>query len=366
MLLISDLVLDTIIGEDNLMFESLKKQSMKQVIKKVSIAFGVMVIILIAFGPSYMKLIEGPKDLSKLSVEELPNAYVEGELFYIFDQFAYYYNENDDGTEDITDQYYLILIGEDKLMGLHVQNDDFEIADQIFNESYDFDYGQREELTTSWQLKGTVNKMEGEVLEFYQNYFVEAGVDAGEIENYSIPYVLEVDYIGSFDSFAVYATLAAFLVLLSYVIITLLKGVTGVYISPVKKYIAKNELAVSLESMESDYAGAKTIDNFTIGSKWSYFFHGNKAQVVENDTLIWAYRENHTQRLYGIKVHDKKSLVMYTKDKKKIVASMHNNYDIDAAVEELAKQMPGLVTGYSKELEKSFKKDFENFGKQTE
>jgi hypothetical protein len=348
------------------MFDSLKKLSMKQVMKKVSIAFGIMVIILISFGPSYMKLIEGPKDLSALSIEEMPGAYVKGELYYIFDQFAYYYNENDDGTEDITDQYYFILIGEDKLMGLHVKTDDFEIANQIFNESYDFDYGQREELTTSWQLKGTINKMEGEVLEFFQSYFVEAGVDAGEVENYSIPYVLEVDYVGSFDSFAVYASLAVFILLLAYVIITLVKGAAGVYISPIKKYISKNELTVALESMESDYTGAKSIDNFIIGPKWSYFFHGNKAQVVENSTLLWVYRENNTQRLYGIKIHDKKSLIMYTKDKKKLVASMHHNYDIDSVIEELVKQIPGLVTGYSKELEKSFKKDFENFGRQPE
>ena len=65
--------------------------------------------------------------------------------------------------------------------------------------------------------------------------------------------------------------------------------------------------------------------------------------------------------VYGIKVYNMKSLVMFTKNKKKHIATIKDSSDIDYIIETISQNNPHIITGYSKELEKCFKKDFETF-----
>jgi predicted nucleic acid-binding protein len=71
-------------------------------------------------------------------MDELPGAYVEGDINALIDIFAEYYVENDDGSEDTTDNYYIVPIGEEEYFALKVNEADFDIATQIYDETYEY------------------------------------------------------------------------------------------------------------------------------------------------------------------------------------------------------------------------------------
>jgi hypothetical protein len=298
-------------------------------------------------------------------MEELPNAYVKGDINFIIDVFSQSYLKNDDGTEDITDNYYVIPVGEEEYIGLHVNEDNFEIANKICDETYEYIMGNTTEIPDAWKITGTINKLKGEYLDYYYDWFKESGYlgtpTQEEIDNVAVPYVLQVDYIGKYDSSTTNLFLFIFCIILLYAITILIKALTGIYINPIKKYLKQNEDRYTFAQIESDFENGKAIDNVKVGRIWTFFFKGNKAQIIKNEDLLWAYRENKVQRLYGFKLYDRKSLVMFTKEKKKYIATMKDIYDIDAVIKILPEVQPHMVTGYSDDLEKCFKKDFNTF-----
>lgn len=345
------------------MLELLKKQSLKQVIRSLGFKFGIMILILIIFGTSFIKSIQGPVELNSLPLDEIPNAYVEHDIEIIYDAFAEAYSEDEDGKQESTDMYYIIPLNEDKLIALHVDKQDFNTAEELFNDSYEYYIDQTtSEPPTTWKVKGTINKLEKEPLEYYNSYFLDtAEFTQEDIDTYTMPYVLEVNYIGKYDSTITIGAFVIFILLLLYTLYTLMKGLSGININPIKKYIKEHEDSLNPEKLEADYQNGKSIDNVKVGEIWTFFFNGAKAQVVKNEDLIWIYREERTHRFYGFKVYNKKSLTMFTKDKKKYKATIKDSSDIDYVIETISQDHPHIVTGYSTDLEKCFKNDFESF-----
>lgn len=346
------------------MLELLKKQSLKQSRKIIGFLIGALILTLILFGSSFIKKFKGPTDLSSLSLDEIPNAYVEFDVEFILDIFAHKYTEYENGKQDSTDMYYIIPLNEEKLFALHVDKKYFYTALEHYKESMDYFTQATLEPPTSWRVKGTINKLEGSPLEYYNSCLLEEfDFTQEEIETYTLPYVLEVGYIGKFDSFMINFAIILLIVLLSCILLYLVQGLSGAYIKPIKKYIKKHEDSFSIEKMEADYLNGKSIDNVKVGQLWTFFFNGLRAEVVKNEDLIWIYREERTNRFYGFKISQTKSLIMVTKDKKKHAANLKDSYDIEDVIETISQDHPHIVTGYSDELKKCFKKDFENFVK---
>lgn len=347
------------------MLELLKKQSLKQITKLIGFMFGIMILILIVFGANFIKLVKGPVELSSLSLDEIPNAYVEFDVDMILDSFVETYNESEDGKQTSTDMHYIIPLNEEMYFTLHVGSGEFDTAEELLIDTYDYYFTDASsEPPTTWRVKGTINKLEGEYLEYYNTYLLEtAGFTQEEIDTYTMPYVLDVDYIGKYNSGVTYGALALFIILLLCAIINLIKGLSGMSLNPIKKYIKDHEDSINIEKLEADYLNGKSIDNVKVGQIWTFFFNGSKAQVVKNEDLIWIYRQERTHRFYGFKIYQMKSLIMFTKNKKKYTATLKDSSDIDYVIETISQDHPHIVTGYSDELEKCFKKDFENFVK---
>lgn len=344
------------------MLELLKKQSIKQSRKIIGFSIGAMILILILFGSNFIKNFKGPVDLNSLSLDEIPNAYVEYDIDFIYDVFAEKYNEYEDGRQESTDMYYIITLSQEKIIALHVDKKHFYTAQKLYEDSYDYITQTTLEPPATWKVKGAINKLDEKPLEYYNSYFSEAtSFTAEEIEALTMPYVLEVGYVGKYDSFMINIAFVLFIILLSCILLILFQGLSGIYINPIKKYIKKHSDSVNIERLEADYLNGKSIDNVKVGQNWTFFFNGLRAHVVKNEDLIWIYRQERTHRFYGLKIYQMKSLIMLTKDKKKHIATLKDAYDIDYVIETLSQDHPHIVTGYSDELAKCFKKDYETF-----
>jgi len=347
------------------MIEQLKKISMKHVMLRLLGCIFIILVLLGVSSDSLLKLMKGPTDFSTLSIENLPNSYIKGDINAIIDVFAEYYTKKDDGPEEVTDNYYIIPFGEKEYLGLKVNKSDFDLANQICDETYEYISGTSDELTTNMEVTGTISKMNDETYGYYMDWFETSGFledsTAAELESVAIPYILKVDYIGNLDSFWVYIIIICIIIVFLYAIIILLKGLTGFYQSHIKKYIKQNDSHFNLERLEVDYLSAVPIESARVGKIWTFFFNGSKSQIIKNEDIIWAYLQEVTHRVYGIKANVSKSLTIYTKDKKKYMVPMKKSVNANAFLATLSQMQPHIVMGYSDDLKKCFKKDFETF-----
>ena len=349
------------LGDRGLMLEQLRKRNLKTTrIWLFALIASVIVILLITWN-SLTKLIAGPQQLDSLAIEELSDSYVNGDITAIVGLYAEYYEEYDDGTETTTANYYVIPVGEYEFIGLHVSEEDFAKADQIYNETMDYLLGNTVDMYSSLNITGTINPMESELHDFYVEWFKSYGYTDEEINQVALPYVLQVGYIGQFDSFSTYGLLAVCAVALLLVIILILQMLSKSYLSRIKKFIKNSEDSASMERIEADYEGATPFGSITIGNLYTHYFQGNKAWILKNSDMIWAYMLNVTHRTYGIKVGVTKTLIVYTKNKKKYSINLKKSDDVTSILNKLSEINSTIVTGYSDELKKLFKKDFDSF-----
>jgi hypothetical protein len=342
------------------MLVQLKKQAITSTIKRILICAAITLISLLISYDSLTKFIEGPKDLYALDVKDLPKTYVTGDINAILGNFAEYYEENEDGTENVTNNYYIIPVGESEYIGLEVSKSDFGIADQILEETMNYIDGTQDELTTALNVTGTVNPMESEVLQYYQDWFKSSGYSEEEIKNLALPYMLQINYVGSVDTGTAYAFLALAAVCIILILVLIINLLTGSHLSKIRKYLKQNESSMSMEKIEADYENASDAGPVKIGSLFTYYFQGNKAWIIRNEDIIWAYEQEVTHKTNGIKVGVSKNLLIYTRDKKKHTIRLKKKDDVSPILSQLS-QNEHIITGYSDKLLKCFEKDFDAF-----
>lgn len=347
------------------MFEQLKKQSMKSALLRILLCAVIIIIAIVVMKNSLLKMYEGPKDLESLSMEEVPNSYVNTDVYAILSNFAEYYQTSDDGTETVTDQYYIIPVGEEEFIGLEIDAEDNTRAQQIYDETYEYLNGTRNELTTTLAVTGTINKMDDEIYDYYKEWFETSGYlenpTQEEIDNIALPYILQVDYIGGFEDYIVYVAIFIIAVCLLCIFIILIKSLSGAYLYDIKKFLRNNESNINQDRLEADFLSATQIESIYMGKTCIYYYKGSHAKILANKDIIWAYLENITHRTYGIKTGVSKFLILYTNDKKMYKIPMKKVDNVNVVLNQFSQQQPHIVIGFSEELKKCFKKDFNAF-----
>lgn len=347
------------------MLNELKKVSTKHAIARITLSLGVLFFILVFFATDFVKAIQGPKDIYSLTAEEIPGAYVKGDIYAIIDVFAEYYDLNSDGSESSTKQFYTIPVGEEEYAALEVNPKDFDLAEQIYNETYDYLSGNTDKLTTSMTITGTFNTMDEDILKFFNemldtsDYFKDYSKE--EIDELVYPFVLQKDYIGSSPETTVYIFMGISVLALLYILVILIKVFTGAYLSSIRKYINSNDNSVSQERIEADFENAVKTKFVRIGETWTYFYKGVKPVILKNSDIVWAYQETVTHKYNGIKTGTTRSVILYDRNKTKHTLSMKKYVDIELILETYTKQQPHMVLGFNEDLKAKFNKDFDGF-----
>lgn len=342
------------------MFKQMKKEITSRVLPKFFVLLLLAFLVLCVGYQGISFLIQGPKVMDSLALDELEGSYVETEVYAILDNFAEYYEVDDSGDETTTYQYYIIPVGENEYIGLQTDSDNFDIANQICDETYEYIMGDRSELSTTFKVKGTISTMEEDVYDYYNDWFQTSGYlenpTQEEIDSVALPYILKVDYIGGQNDYILYAEIGISILLILLAIIILIKLLSGYYLKNVKSYIKNNASLMDQERMEYDYQNAFTVPNFRTGKLYTYFYNGNRAMVVSTESILWAYLENVTHRTYGIKTGTKKSLIICTKNRKKYTIPMKSEAIVLEALQALSQTQPAITLGYHDDLNVQFQK----------
>ncbi|SHJ35102.1 ribosomal protein L7/L12 [Lutispora thermophila] len=353
-----------------MMFDELQELAMKKILKRAAACVGIMAIIIILFTSSFMKLIQGPVDLYSLSKDELLGSYVEGDVYYILDGFATSSETSRSGKKINKRNYYIIPICEEEYIALGVYSGDFNTANRMIDETYEYITGARDDVTTTLHVRGTIRKMNSKLITYYNNWFQRTGFLGSsmpeEIEKYALTYVLDSDYVGSFSEGYIYVAIIVCACILIYMIISLIKGFSGAYLRPIKSFIKNNEGIVSIEEIEKEYHEAETVDSVKISKNYTFYFKGPKSFIVKNDDIVWAYLRSTTHRTNGIKAHVTKSLILHTINKKTHTIDMSSEEDVNSVLEFYSYNNPHIILGYSDELMKCYKNEFDTFLKMSQ
>lgn len=336
------------------MFDELKKLISKKVMRKVLISTGVLLIILLVISQSLIKFIKGPTDLNSISIDELKGSYVEADIDTIFGAFASL-TETESKSTRTTKQYYIIPVGEYELIGLEVLKSDIYEADRIMNS-----------MSTSakpMHVKGTIKKMSSDLEYYYYQWFDEyMDEDSAEyVDEYALTYVLEINKVGFLDVSILYVALFICAAILLYIIIILVKMLSGLNLSKIKKFLNKNETTDHLGKVESDYFQAVPIETIRVGKSYTFYFKGTTPNIIRNHDIIWAYLKRTTHRTNGLKTGVTKSLLLNTRTKKTHTIDMKKEENITFALEQYSNNNPHIILGFSDDLQKTYKKAFNEF-----
>lgn len=346
-----------ILAEGRKLLDELKKASSKHVIRISLLLGGVILVGLLVLSTSIIKLIKGPVDLDSLSKDELKGAYVEAEIDLIFGNFATL-SETKSGTTKITNEYYIIPVGDYAMIGLDVNASYFAEAGRIMNS---------ESLTTKpMHIKGTIKNMDKKLTGYYDDWFGAALADldyeeATVIKESALKYVLVADKVGLFNELVIYIGLVICLIILVILIIILVRYFTGLNLRNIKDFLKKNEATDQLSKVESDYYNAVQIEGDRFGKLYTFYINGTTPFIIRNKDIIWAYLKRTTQKTYGIKTNVIYELVINTRSKKTHSIHMKTEDSVTAALEQYSLHNPHIILGYNSDLKKTYNRNFNEF-----
>ncbi|MDF2801252.1 MAG: hypothetical protein K0S61_1155 [Anaerocolumna sp.] len=341
------------------MIQELRSKTMKTIIIRMVIGLFTIGICAIIFVPSIIKMFEA-KDINSIPLDSLENTYVKGDIYNNYGNFYYFYETNKRGQERDTANYYIIPIGDEEYCAMVLENN-FTTAEQIYNETYDYINGDIDTITTSLSVSGTFEKMDTAIYTAYKDFFVQSGFTQEEIDQLALPYVLVVNKVDEFNTTTLYIALGVMGLSLIFIIINLVNGLTGRTIINVRRKINEEGSANAEEKLETDYQNAFIVKNLRIGQKYTFFAIGAKAYVLYNRDITWAYLQNVTQRVYGIKTATHRSIIIHDNLKKKYAIPIRKEQDILSALNYYSSNHQNIVIGYNDELKKIYKKDYDYF-----
>lgn len=345
------------------MYDELKKMSMKKVLVKVILFLIVMVVLTVISLPGIRTLMGGPKTLKEIPLNQLESSYVNDDIFFLVDSFAEYY-ETEKNLETILKEYYIIPIGTKEYIGIEINSRDFKESDQIFKETYAYITGEQTKLPPSMSVKGTIVAMEDDILDYYEDWGQTSGYFEGlseeEIKELLLPYVLKTDCIGNMDMYTFYIICVVIGILFIIVLTMIIKCIAGVYQSPIKKHIKKNQNTINQERMENDFLSSTWIDRCKLGREWLFYFKGNKSYVLNLNDILWAYRNQTTHRTNGIKTGTSHSLEIRTIDKKSHSIPMKYQKQVTEILDHFLESQPQIIVGYDEDILKLYRSNFQD------
>ncbi|NCB99326.1 MAG: hypothetical protein EOM34_01445 [Clostridia bacterium] len=334
----------------------LRQNSLRRVLLPSILFIALALVIFFAFGCQNLIKTFSPQKLADLDPEKMEGAYVEDDIYYFYTPYLEEEQyKNNRPTGRITGTQYIVDFDDIYYMGLFVHSTDMDEAEAMLEASTAYYYGEiaAEDLPIM-HVKGTMTAMSSEEL----GYYMDSATESPETKDVMLPYYLDVNRIGGSTASALWILSAISLVLILIAIFLFIKAITGGY---QKKLKAKLEtlggLEVAGERLDRFYDATEPVSGVRMNQDFVLFDKGAEPVLLQPQELIWAYQSTIQHRIYGIIPSGKSHAVVFrTIDGKMYTLNMKE----DAAqtlLEALHQRMPGLIIGYTPELQQLYKEN---------
>lgn len=342
------------------MLKDLKMKSLKKNLAKILIALALAVGLIVATDFGALKAIGGPKDLYSLTADELEGQYVTAEIWFIYDGYAY--TERTDSSthrSTITEKEY-VIVTEDTFLGMALPSSMIREADQIMDDSADYYFGYRSDLTRSITVTGTIQKMDSETREFFYEYF-DYDELSEEDQELIRPLVLKANCLGRMPEGLTWLMTIGAVCALFYMIWVLFAVLSGLYQKSIKDYCKNSEAPeVTMEELEQFYRDTAPVCGVRVG-RWVLFESKGKDILLDTNNAVWAYMHTVSHTTNGIPTGKTFGVILRTRDRKKYEISMKNEAAAREVLDTIARDMPRTVLGYTPKLERFYNQRFQDF-----
>lgn len=343
------------------MFNKLKKKSVTKSLPLVILMIALGIFVLVLESGEFQALIKGPVAFESLAPDEIvENVIVEASIDTNFGWFVEEYEENTDTHATRSKYfYYVIWTGDDDAtdwcyMGIKVPASDADAMDAMADAYYNGEY-----YLDTMEYSGAIEKMTDEEYMYFEEYFSEAGWTAEEIEEWTLPYYINVgDLVGASAVFT-YILIGIGAALVIGAILLLVFALKGSGIKALKKEL--EDAGFSENDAEYEYENAKLLSksgDIRIGRRMMFYMLGSKAHMLQTDKIVWAYLKSTTHRTNGIKTGTTYQVAIYTYTKKMINISVNKETIGQEILKYMNETMPWAVIGYSDDLNRMYFSDY--------
>ncbi|MDO5601818.1 MAG: hypothetical protein Q4G07_03525 [Oscillospiraceae bacterium] len=335
------------------MFAKAKKKSMMHAAIWSVCLLVLAAVMLFATGFGVFKLLGGPKNIHRMTADEMPGAYVEADLDWLVDYYAY----TKRNSKTVEREY---IFGTDRniFMGVACRGDVMEKAQDLMEECQAYIDGETDRITKNFVVTGTIVEMDAESKRFFKDYFRDVDTSGIDLLN---GYYLQVNWLGNMHQDATWMLTIGALACIIIALFMFIRAAMGSGQKKLLAYCAKSENPeATRERLEQFWQETPVIGKLRMNEEWMIYEEGAKQKLLETPHIIWAYQSTTQHRTNGIKT-GKTYALMLCDDQGKTTALGASEKEVQEMLAYMDEHFPHIVLGYKQELDHLYRSDRARF-----
>ena len=299
-----------------------------------------------------------PVSLVQLSPSELEGQYVEYDMWLSFDSFAEMVRTVN-GNEISEYQDFLFPVEEKYYLNVRIYQKDYDRFEKMVNDSFAWLDYETDDLPEPYSISGVIKPLSNDELPYFYDYIGLSEAEANQLGYYSLVVDTQDKTVGDMSGTGTFAALlfGAFLIgfaALLYARINKMKN-HALLVEFLKNHPEKEEDLENWMKNESDLYGFRM--------NHDYFFYQSKRQsyILPSSDVLWMYVNVTTQRVNFIPVGKTYQLKLGLRNGSLITTNVSGEEEAREVIQTALAIQPGIVAGYSKELEQLFASNRERF-----
>ena len=354
------------------MLQSLKQKTLVGKLWAIIVLAVAAIFIGVVFGPGIAKMIAGPTHFTPLDdhdVLSLQGQYLEADIDTLIDYYAETVRSESGKRDEVSAREYIMPINTPDAtvyIGVEVPKPKISDAEAVVADTerlIDDEDGSYEWDGSYVSVRGTLQPMDDETRQLWEDYFIDAGFSYDDIGLFddctALPLVLTDGEIDGQDTF-VYGFMGVIGVLLVVLAIWLVvHSLTGGFQKQIRNYIkASDDPQATEQALDRFYEDTMQEGKVRMSRSWLMYDKGGNSWVLAGDDVVWAYQHTVRHKAYGILTVRKEVMVRVFGAKEKRACHdiyVRNEDEAQEILRQMQSTYPDAMIGYNAEIEKRYR-----------
>lgn len=354
------------------MLQSLKQKTLVGKLWAIIVLAVAAIFIGVVFGPGIAKMIAGPTHFTPLDdhdVLSLQGQYLEADIDTLIDYYAETVRSESGKRDEVSAREYIMPINTPDAtvyIGVEVPKPKISDAEAVVADTerlIDDEDGSYEWDGSYVSVRGTLQPMDDETRQLWEDYFIDAGFSYDDIGLFddctALPLVLTDGEIDGQDTF-VYGFMGVIGVLLVVLAIWfVVHSLTGGFQKQIRNYIkASDDPQATEQALDRFYEDTMQEGKVRMSRSWLMYDKGGNSWVLAGDDVVWAYQHTVRHKAYGILTVRKEVMVRVFGAKEKRACHdiyVRNEDEAQEILRQMQSTYPDAMIGYNAEIEKRYR-----------
>ena len=354
------------------MLQSLKQKTLVGKLWAIIVLAVAAIFIGVVFGPGIAKMIAGPTHFAPQDdhdVLSLQGQYLEADIDTLIDYYAETVVSESGRPDKVSAREYIMPVNTPDAtvyIGVEVPKPKISDAEAVVADTerlIDDEDGSYEWDGSYVSVRGTLQPMDDETRQLWEDYFIDAGFSYDDIGLFddctALPLVLTDGEIDGQDTF-VYGFMGVIGVLLVVLAIWfVVHSLTGGFQKQIRNYIkASDDPQATEQALDRFYEDTMQDGKVRMSRSWLMYDKGGNSWVLAGDDVVWAYQHTVRHKAYGILTVRKEVMVRVFGAKEKRACHdiyVRNEDEAQEILRQMQSTYPDAMIGYDAEIEKRYR-----------